>query len=49
MIGIKMKPNIPVHYQEGKTLQKGNSPLPTYNMLKDQKENLQIMDKFHYY
>ena len=33
MIGIKMKPNIviPVHYQKGDTLQKGNPPLPTYN------------------
>ena len=28
MIGIKMKPNIPVHYQKGNTLQKGNLPLP---------------------
>ena len=33
MIGIKMKPNIPVHYQKGNTLQKGNPPLPTYNPL----------------
>ena len=33
MIGIKMKPNIPVHYQKGSTLQKGNPPLPTYNPL----------------
>ena len=31
MIGIKMKPNIPVHYQKGNTLQKGSPPLPTYN------------------
>ena len=31
MIGIKMKPNIPVHYQKGNTLQKGNPPLPTNN------------------
>ena len=33
MIGIKMKPNIPVHYQKGNTLQKGNPPLPSYNPL----------------
>ena len=33
MIGIKMKPNIPVYYQKGNTLQKGNPPLPTYNPL----------------
>ena len=33
MIGIEMKPNIPVHYQKGNTLQKGNPPLPTYNPL----------------
>ena len=33
MIGIKMKPNIPVRYQKGNTLQKGNPPLPTYNPL----------------
>jgi hypothetical protein len=26
MIGIKMKPNIPVHYQKGNTLQKGSPP-----------------------
>ena len=36
MIGIKMKPNIPVHYQKGNTLQKGNPPLPTYNPLPPQ-------------
>ena len=29
MIGIKMKPNIPVHYQKGNTLQKGDSQLTT--------------------
>ena len=28
-----MKPNTPVHYQKGNTLQKGNPPLPTYNLL----------------
>ena len=33
MIGIKMRPNIPVHYQKGNTLQKGNPPLQTYNLL----------------
>ena len=27
MIGIKMKPNIPVHYQKGNTSQKG-TPTP---------------------
>jgi hypothetical protein len=29
MIGIKMKPNIPVHYQKGEHITEGYPPLPT--------------------
>jgi hypothetical protein len=49
MIGIKMKPNIPVHYQKGNTLQKGNLPLPTYNPLPLPPSPKNILFIFYFY